>query len=206
MKISIIEEACKKYSLTIEEAACILAVKLNQDTSYNAIIKKLEDRKILFYDESVNDYYVRQPWDNIIEEVICDSSNGHSEERLLKLAEKIRECFPAGKQQRLGSPYYYRSNTKEIVSKLKKFFLIYGNFTDAEIIDATKRYVASFFGRYKDMRLAKYFILKDAIKQVQDENGEIVNKVEQVSDLATFLENKDEGNIENEDWIMNSKN
>ena len=85
------------------------------------------------------------------------------------------------------TPYYYRCNNSEVVKKLKKFFTIFGNVSDEEILDATKRYVASFQGNYTGMRLIKYFILKDDVKPSEDGQGH----VEQISDLATFLENKE---------------
>jgi hypothetical protein len=96
------------------------------------------------------------------------------------------------------TPYYYRCNNGEVVKKLKKFFTIFGNVSDEEILDATKRYVASFQGNYTGMRIIKYFILKDDVKPSEDGQGH----VEQISDLATFLENKEseEEVVNNEDW------
>jgi hypothetical protein len=49
------------------------------------------------------------------------------------------------------------------------------------------------------MRLIKYFILKDDVRLSEDGTGH----VEQISDLATFLENKEsegEEGVTNEDW------
>lgn len=149
-------------------------------------------------------YLVTQHWSDVLDEILAESSSTVSldEERLLNLAEKMRELFPQGKMKnRLGqpTPYYYRCNNGEVVKKLKKFFSLYMNdIPDEDILDATRRYVASFRGNYANMRLIKYFILKDDVRQ--GENG---NHVEQISDLATFLENKESGEEEgviNEDW------
>jgi hypothetical protein len=55
------------------------------------------------------------------------------------------------------------------------------------------------------MRLIKYFILKDDVRPSEDGQGH----VEQISDLATFLENKEEGEVEvtNDDsWLISSRN
>jgi hypothetical protein len=55
------------------------------------------------------------------------------------------------------------------------------------------------------MRLIKYFILKDDVKPSEDGTGH----VEQISDLATFLENKEseeEGVNTSSDWMMNVRN
>ena len=105
------------------------------------------------------------------------------------------------------TPYYYRCNKSEVSKALNRFFTQFGNYPEDEIIDATKRYVASFQGNYTGMRLAKYFIMKNPIKQ--DENGK--GYVEQVSDLLTFLENKESEKevgvvINSDDWMMNVRN
>ena len=86
----------------------------------------------------------------------------------------------------IATSYYYRCNKAEVVKKLKKFFEFFGNYSDEDILDATKRYVASFRGDYKRLRLIKYFILKDAVKETEDGNH-----VEQISDLLTFVENRE---------------
>jgi hypothetical protein len=147
----------------------------------------------------------------VLDEVICDSSGSYgSDDRLLNLAIEMRECFPKGKMRdRFGreTPYYYRCNNNEVIKKLKKFFAQFGNYPDEEIIDATKRYVAANSrNNYANMRLIKYFILKDALKQGEDGN----EHVEQISDLATFLENKEDESIKmtsiSDDWLMSSRN
>lgn len=130
-----------------------------------------------------------------------------TDERLYKLAERVQDCFPKTKMRDMRgneTPFYYRSNKAEIRNKLRKFLERYGEYSDEEIVDATRRYVASFNGNYAGMRLAKYFIWKDDRRL--DEDGR--TKVENVSDLATFLENKDEDDIVRvpEDWMMQSKN
>lgn len=93
-----------------------------------------------------------------------------------QLAIKLKEIYPKGKKP--GTNYYFCSNVKEVVLKLNKFFKIYGEYTDEEIIDATQRYIDSFQEDFTYMRLLKYFIYKES------DNGGI-------SELATLLENKD---------------
>ena len=130
-----------------------------------------------------------------------------TDERLSELATRVQDCFPKTKMRDMKgneTPFYYRCNKAEIRNKLRKFLERYGEYSDDEIVDATKRYVASFNGNYAGMRLAKYFIWKDDRRL--DEDGR--TKVENVSDLATFLENKDEDDVVRvpEDWMMQSKN
>ena len=132
------------------------------------------------------------------------------DERLETLATKVQECFPKQKMMYANgtaSPFYFRCNKTEIKNKLKKFLTIYGEVTNEDIIDATKRYVASYAPKgYKGMRLAKYFIMKDDRKLMADDEIH----VEEISDLATFLENKTEDTssdiVDGDDWLMNSRN
>lgn len=164
----------------------------------------MENREIIIKDRDV--YRITQHWSDVLDEIISDSSGNveKSDEQLLELAKQMRDLYPQGKMKdRYGrpTPYYYRCNNSEVVKKLKKFFTIFGNVEDEDILDATRRYVASFQGNYSGMRLIKYFILKDDVRQ-----GEDGNHVEQISDLATFLENKDSEEDSNDSWLMNSRN
>ena len=199
MKVTIDERACFKHKLTIQEALLALAVRQGK---LEDVLENMVKRELIVKDNG--DYLITQHWSEVLDEAVCDSAQEcqKSDEELLELAKELRALFPAGKQKdRYGrdTPYYYRCNNAEIVKKLKKFFTLFGNFSNEEILDATRRYVASFNGSYWQkgiLRLAKYFILKDQVKQ-----GEEGNHVEQVSDLLTFLENKEsEENKITESW------
>lgn len=206
MKITIDEKICLKHKMTPVEVLFALAIRSSQSPVGELL--NMENREILAKDRDV--YKVTQHWSDVLDEILCESSGSieKSDNELLELAQKMRDLYPQGKMKdRFGriTPYYYRCNNGEVVKKLKKFFTIFGNVSDEEILDATRRYVASFQGNYSNMRLIKYFILKDAIKPSED--GE--NHVEQVSDLATFLENKEseeEAGTTSDDWLMNSRN
>lgn len=206
MKLIIDEALCSKHKMTITEVLLALAVRSSenlQDELFN-----MQNREILVNDRGI--YKVTQHWSDVLDELLSDSSGASekTDEQLIMLAKQMREIFPQRKMlDRLGrpTPYYYRCNTSEVVRKLKKFFTIFGNIPDSDIIDATKRYVASFHGDYTGMRLIKYFILKDDVKPSEDGTGH----VEQISDLATFLENKDceeEEVINGDSWLMTSRN
>lgn len=205
MNISIDEKACLKHKMTLIEVLLALSARIDklQDNLENML-----NRKILVYGK---DYQVTQHWSDVLDEIIADSSGvvEKTDEELLVLAQKMRDLYPRGKMKdRYGrlTPYYYRCNNSEVVKKLKKFFLIFGNYSDEDILDATKRYVASFRGNYTGMRLIKYFILKDDVRPSEDGTGH----VEQISDLATFLENKEseeeEEEVSNGDWTITSRN
>lgn len=197
MKITIDEKVCTKHKMTPVEVLFALAFRISKgDTLSNMLA-----REILV--DVGGQIQVTQHWSDVLDEIISDSSDNvdKSDEELLELAQKMRALYPQGKMKdRYGrlTPYYYRCNNGEVVKKLKKFFTIFGNKSDEDILDATKRYVASFQGNYTGMRLIKYFILKDDVKPSEDGTGH----VEQISDLATFLENKEEeeGGVNNDDW------
>ena len=198
MKITIDEKKCLKHKLTLTEGLLALAVRTCQNA--DEILANMLNREILVKKDGK--YLVTQHWSDVVDEIISDSSGSidKSDEEFLELAKQMRDLYPRGKMKnRFGqlTPYYYRCNNSEVIKKLKKFFLLFGNYSDEDILDATKRYVASFRGNYTNMRLIKYFILKDDVKP-----GEDGNHVEQISDLATFLENKEseEEVGTNEDW------
>ncbi len=207
MKITLDEKQCLKNNLTLQEALIALAVRAGKakDALNNLILREVIVKR-------GEDYLITQHWNDVVEEVLCDSQNSStdlSDERLLALAIKVQECFP--KQKMLNNwgqetPFYFRCNKTEIKNKLKKFLTVYGEVSDEDIIDATKRYVDSFASKgYRGMRLAKYFIIKDDRKLGADEEVH----VEQLSDLATFLENKsseEESIVSGDDWLISSRN
>lgn len=199
MKLVIDEKVCLKHKMTMQEFLISLAVRIG---GFEKTVDNMVGREILVDD---NGYKMTQHWSDVLDEIMADSSGTieKSDEELLKLAKKMRELYPQGRMldRRTGQPtaYYFRCNTTEIVKKLKTFFMRYGNFSDEDILDAERRYVASYRGNYqqKGFRLIKYFIFKDDVKQGPDGNY-----VEPLSPLLDFLENKEseEEVVNNEDW------
>lgn len=199
MKIVIDESTCLKKGLTPQEVMIALVIRSGE---WDEDVDNMLTRQILV--NKGGKYLVTQRWSETIDEILCDSSGEvPDEERLLKLAQKMRDCFPEGKMP--GTPYYYRCNNPEVMKKMKKFFIQYGNYSDEEIIDACKRFVAAYNGNYRYLPLIKYFIYK--MKDEKDEQGNI-HKVEH-SPLADYLENKEEEEkvvTNSEDWLMSSRN
>ncbi len=204
MKFTIDDKACRKHKMTAEEFLIALAVRQADDLKKT--LDNLLKREVLVFKDGK--YYVTQHWSEVIDEILCDSSGKieKTDDELLALAIRIQECFPKQKMRdRFGreTAFYYRCNKTEIKGALKRFYenSSYNNVTDDDIIDATKRYVASFNGNYNGkMRLAKYFIWKNDVKPKGDGTG----YVEPVSDLETFLENKEEGQrvvTTSDDWF-----
>lgn len=190
MKITIDDKICLKHGLTPNEVMLALAIRTGE---MEEDISNMVARGILV---DKGEYLVTQRWSDVLDEILCDSQSSieKSDEELLNLAQRMRECFPQGKMP--GTPYYYRCNNSEVIKKLKKFFIQYGNYPDDDIVDACKRFVASFRGNYKYLPLVKYFISK--LKDQEDEDGTI-HKVE-YSPLADYLENKEETVTDTSDW------
>ena len=198
MKITLDEKTCLKNKLTLQEALIATAVSMG---NYKSVFDNMINRHVL----GIMGQSVDSKWKDTIKNLI-----NSEDERFEALAIKVQECFPKQKMMYANgtaSPFYFRCNKTEIKNKLKKFLTIYGDVSDEDIIDATKRYVASYASKgYRGMRLAKYFIMKDDRKLMADDEIH----VEEISDLATFLENKTEDTpsdiVDGDDWLMNSRN
>lgn len=198
MKITLDEKTCLKNKLTLQEALIAAAVSMG---NYKCTFDNMINRHVL----GIMGQSVDSKWKDTIKNLI-----NSEDARFEALATKVQECFPKQKMMYANgtaSPFYFRCNKTEIKNKLKKFLTIYGEVTDEDIIDATKRYVASYAPKgYRGMRLAKYFIMKDDRKLMADDEVH----VEEISDLATFLENKTEDTpsdiVDGDDWLMNSRN
>lgn len=209
MKTVLNEKICLKHKLTLQELLVALAVRGGK---VNEVVDNLVSREVIV--ERNGEYYITQHWNDVVDEILCDStSNGVdlSDERLLSLAKRVQECFPIMKMRNAygqDTPFYYRCNKTEIKNKLKKFLTVYGDVPDDDIVNATKRYVATYASKgYVGMRLAKYFIIKEDRKLHADEEMH----VEEISDLATFLENKTDEEettdiVNGDDWLVNSRN
>ena len=198
MKITLDEKTCLKHKLTLQEALIASAVSMG---NYKSTFDNMINRHVL----GIMGQSIDSKWKDTIKNLI-----NSEDARFEALAIKVQECFPKQKMinpNGLTSPFYFRCNKGEIKNKLKKFIEIYGEVSDEDILDATKRYVASYAPKgYRGMRLAKYFIMKDDRKLMTNEEIH----VEQLSDLATFLENKTEDTpsdiVDGDDWLMNSRN
>lgn len=198
MKITLDEKTCLKNKLTLQEALIAAAVSMG---NYKNVFDNMINRHVL----GIRGQSVDSKWKDVIKNLM-----DAEDERFETLAAKVQECFPKQKMMYANgtaSPFYFRCNKTEIKNKLKKFLTIYGEVSDEDILDATKRYVASYAPKgYRGMRLAKYFIIKDDKKLSVDDEVH----VEQLSDLATFLENKTEDTssdiVDGDDWLMNSRN
>lgn len=200
MRLTIDERQCSKNNLTPQQVMVALAVRSSDD--FKALWKDLLEREVIV--KHGGQWMITQRWNDRVDDILMESTGKtESEDRLLALAKKMREIYPEGKMP--GTSYYYRCNTKEIVFKMKRFFLTYGSYTDKEILDAERRFVEE-KKNDKFLPLLKYFISKS--KTVRDEYG--VGHIEEVSELASYLENKEERKAvvatNDDSWLVTVRN
>lgn len=193
MKITIDEDVCKQYGLEVAELLAILLVKTS--TNIPRLFNNMEAKQYIIKD-AFEGYLVTQKWNDVSESIILDSEKANIKDEnkeIEDLALELMSIFPAQKKQ--GTCHYFRGNKKDISLRLKKFFKLYGDsYTKEQIIEAARKYVASFNGNYSYMRILKYFIWKDERKTDSEGKGYI----EETSDLASYIDNN--GEESNNDW------
>lgn len=196
MKLTIDEEMCKKRGMTLPEVLAVVLVKTGVDVG--ELFKELQQKQVLVAQTTLigKTIMVTQRWDDVVSNILLSSDKAvPGEDRIERLASTLMQIFPQGRKE--GTNTYWRGNLKDTKLKLKKFFKLYGTrFSDEQIITATKKYVESFNGNYSYMRVLKYFIWKDVRKQ--DSEGRFY--IEEVSDLATLIENAGHEEVLREDW------
>lgn len=175
------------------------ADKLDNYLNLGALIKHL--RKEKFIEVSKDNSYVRISALGFLylnsNEVNKLSNSIQPLDNLKTLAKELKNIYPKGKKP--GTNYYWADGEALIAKRLKLFYKKYGkDYTDGEIIQATKAYVESFNGSYQYMKLLKYFIFKEEIKDGMAESS---------SELLTILEKTKEGETEEDiitslDWTM----
>ena len=197
MKITIDEDACKKVKLSLPEVLMITLVKTG--VNIETLLKQMKEKQILVEEHTLlgTNLLVTQRWSDLSDKALLSADKSVPDnKRLENLARALMEVFPAGKKE--GTSQYWKGNLRDNTLRLAKFFKLYGDkYTDEQMIEAAKNYVSSHNGKYQYMRVLKYFIWKDTRKV----NSEGEGYIEEVSDLAAFIENaKDEKNLK-DDWM-----
>lgn len=185
MKFTINKTVCENNNLSVEEALMLAIFVLDQNADLeqikNNLIKKQVASKDLF---NTNRLVLGSKTHELLQKIIVDSDSyvQNNNERIENLPKKLREIYIPGKKE--GTQDYFRGTVPEITQKLKKFFIDYGDFTDEQVINATKKYVESFNGVYNYAQLLKYFISK----KVDGEKG---------SRLLNYIVNEDTTSLNN---------
>ena len=197
MKYVISTKALKDKNLKEEEVLVVLLIRVCDDIP--GLLERLSNKGYIKKNDDLfgKGYQINEAFlDRVRAALLSNDPDVPKEDVLDNLASKLMELYPRGKKA--GTTSYWRGNKKEIREKLQKFYKLYGNkFTDEQIIEATRKYVASFNGNYSYMRVLKYFIIKDE----KTENSEGRYSINQVSDLATLIENAGQENSSlDNDW------
>lgn len=195
MKYTIDTEVLAREGIELDEALYLLSLYKKKNIDIGTIERLKRKDKILVPDDMPNKLTSRGV--SLIETVIAKSKlhiSSSDMERYRTLADKIRDLYPKGLKP--GTNYQWRDSTAIIADRLIKLVAKYNiEFTDEEAVDATKRYIESFNGNYKYMQILKYFISK----QKPVENA----PAEQNSQFLSFLQNKESGMTNSDDWTLN---
>ena len=197
MKFTIDEAVVTRLGMDLPSLFATLLVKTGADIEQ--VFSNLVKKEVLVK-EILGGYSVTPRWDDVCNNILLTSEKTiPKDEELEPLALELMSIVPQTKMP--GTPYYYKCNKREIILKLKKFFKLYGMYPYEDIVNATKRYVASFNGDYRYMKLLKYFIMKDEKRTDADGKGYI----EETSMLATELENKESSDVNSNNWVNELK-
>lgn len=194
MNYIINEDICKKKGMDLPSLLAVLLVKTGVNIS--KLFNDLLEKQVLVKDIFSGGFFVTQRWDSVCSDILLSADKSvPSDERLASLVDKLMEIFPKGKKE--GTTLYWRNNRKDNILRLKKFFKLYGNkYSNEQIVKAAESYVNSFNGQYAYMRTLKYFIWKDERKI----NSDGVGYIEEVSDLASYIENAGQEETLRNDW------
>lgn len=193
MKYTIDTDILAKNNLSLSEFGMLLFYAGGKITlDVESIINSLWNKGYLVKD--LTGFYMEPHKFEDLQNILSECSLPADDNlRADNLAPILRDIFPKGfKVVGIGCKYSWRDCNRVIAGKLRTFFKRYGTqYTDEQIIEATKKYVESFNGNYTYMKLLKYFIWKDTVKE--DTNGK--GYVDEGSDLVNLLETEDTSSI-----------
>lgn len=186
----------KLEGLTLGEIFLLLSVYFEKDLDKS--LRVLKEKYILSdcvdpIAKKFLGYNISTAGINLMTSILIKSDKSLPDNSSLEdLAKALKEIFPKGKKD--GTSYYWAEGVPLIVRRLKLFMKKYGNtYTHEQILKASRKYVESFNGNYKFMRLLKYFIFKEELNAA--------NEVEGTSELLTYIENEGQEEVLKNDWI-----
>lgn len=214
MTIRLNKESAAKHGITLDEALYMIIIhnKINLELTKESLIQKgllTADRNETFQQIG---WRLTNRGTEVLDSTIIDSDKpkGREDDFLLEIAAKLKEIFPKGKKD--GTNYYWAEGTALIVRRLKLFFKKYEEYIENEfkeessnlskeefnkfigdkIVYAASKYVNSFNGNYRYMKLLKYFILKEKVGATGEVEGE--------SELMNYIENYGQEEDLRNDW------
>lgn len=195
MNLKINDRTLESKELSLAEFLTLLILKDEQDIV--SIMKQLNQKEYILYNQKSNVFKVSDKGLKVIANVLRTSKKSE-DELLLKVAEELKSIYPKGLKEGTNSPWTQAVSL--IAGRLTDFIEVFGkdlekyedNLYDV-IIEATKKYVDSFNGEYKYMRILHNFIMVTIV------NNE--GKKEMKSDLLTAMENLNNyDTVKRDDW------
>ena len=194
MELNINNDVLKNADLELSDFFVLLTLKDNYDIV--AIMKKLNKNTLILYNQSKGSFFISEKGMKLIKEVLKVKREEKRDcNDLRELATTLKSLFPKGIKQGTNTPW--TEAVSLIMKRLETFFEKFGEQPYDKIIEATKKYIDSFNGDYRMMRVLNYFIMKTIINN----DGEKEVK----SDLLTAIENLDDyGEQRSEDWTSST--
>lgn len=209
MRITIDRSIIDKYGLTPAEALYMLFLnQLDERTQEEDVVATLTRKMCVGTFGSKK--FLTVTGADMLSKLILDTqvldAKTLPDEKLLDIAVAMQQVYPAGmKPER--TPYglkpsntAWRGNKRDLVDRLKKFFIKYGgDYTKEQLVNATKKYVESFKEDTRFMRTLPYFIMKSERKT----DSEGITHIEDVSNLASILESGEDNVVKDseENWL-----
>lgn len=203
MKIVLDTEVCKKMGKDGDVALYLLSLlsgcRITVDT-----FEKARQQNLLKFDRMYDRRYpfpdyvsLNQTGEYVAESLMASSETStQSAGRFPDLAKKMMELYPKGyKVTSSGNKYSWRGNATTIADRLEKFVTKYGNYSDEDFLDATRRYLADYAGK-PDMRILMYFIYKNVDGEKREVGGRIIGDRDRISPLADYLANKESAPVD----------
>lgn len=183
MKITIDTNVVKSKGLNLYDFFILYSAKELSKTSKNCqdSISFLKDNSLLLSDKIASQQGIK-----LIDEILNESSVNVQRD-YESLANNLQLLWPAGNKD---GKYRWRSNKTDVIKKLEKFFRVYGNsYTNEQVIDAAKKYVAPFDNSCdrKYQKVLKYFIFKEDGKGslLADNLEAVINNEDDYNDTSS---------------------
>lgn len=163
-KINIDLNEAGEQKLFHRDAILLFYYKYNFGYQINGVHNRLKDLGLI-NEISPGYFVISEEGEQMINKINGKVKKKELDDKELdELTTKLRDIYPKGKKS--GSPYYWRGTQRNIKKKIKSYKLRTGH-TDDQILNATKRYIDSFEGDMKYMKLLEYFIEKNGESQLE---------------------------------------
>lgn len=194
--MNITNEALEMFDVDINQvASLILVCKDKSMEDIEDILKRLKDKGYVYKYYSNNSpalYVTSEKGAELLSNIDIYAKTKETKLDYLKVAAELRRIFPKGIKS--GTNSRWVDGLALVAKRLKQFVIKYGEFPEEDIIDAAKRYVASFNGDFSRMRTLRYFIWAD-------KRNPSTGEVEYTSDLLNYLEDEEDDNTNlMQDW------